>query len=324
MSATFPSRRPKVPPTIEERTVEAGVLFMQVSVTISGLSRLFGDDLGAVVDVAHVADEAGIHQLVIPDHLAIGPRTDRYPFGSAFPYPPEEPWLEPLTVLAAFAAVTRRVRLGTGVLITPVRSALAVAKTVATLDVLSRGRLDLGVGTGWQREEYTEPGLPFVGRTARMDDAVRAWRALWEQEPPVSFDSPSISFADLWCEPRPDQARLPVWFSGGANEHTVRRVAELGDGWLPLAIPLDDVTATIEKLRVAFRDRGRDPSLLGVRQGIAVKTDGEGRVDLDATVAPVADLAARGITAVSVALGRFLRTRADVEPFLRDLGAAFG
>src|SRR5262245_45371955 len=170
---------------------------MQISVTISGLSRLFGDDLAAVVDVARAADEAGIHQLVMPDHLAIGTRTDRYPFGSRFPYPPEEPWLEPLTVLAAFASATRRVRLATGVLITPARSALGVAKTAATLDVLSRGRLDLGVGTGWQREEFTEPGLPFVGRTARMDDAVRAWRVVWEQEPPVTFTSPTISFTDL-------------------------------------------------------------------------------------------------------------------------------
>jgi probable F420-dependent oxidoreductase len=296
---------------------------MQVAVTVSGLSRLFGDDLAAVVDVARAADEAGIHQLVMPDHLAIGTRTDRYPFGGRFPYPPAEPWLEPLTVLAAFASATRRVRLATGVLITPARSALAVAKTAATIDVLSHGRLDLGVGTGWQREEYTEPGLPFAGRTARMDDAVRAWRALWEQEPPVTFASPTISFTDLWSEPRPDQARLPVWFAGGANDRTVERVGELGDGWLPLAIPLDEVGTTVERIRDAFRAAGRDPATLGVRQNLAVATGDAGGVDLDGTLAAVPELAAHGVTVVSVALGRFLRTRADVEPFLRDLGAAF-
>ncbi len=296
---------------------------MQISVTVSGLSRLFGDDLAAVVDVARIADDAGIHQVVMTDHLAIGPRTDRYPFAPKFPYPAEEPWLEPLTVLAAFAGATSRVRLGTGVLIGPARSALVIAKTVATLDVVSRGRVDLGLGTGWQREEFTDPGLPFIGRTARMEDAVRACRALWETEPPVSFASETVSFTDLWCEPRPVQARLPVWFSGAANDATVRRVAELGDGWLPLAIPLDEVTATIEQMRVAFRDCGRDPATLGVRHNLAVKTDDDRRVDLDATVAPVPDLATRGITTVSVALGRFLRSRADVEPFLRDLGAAF-
>jgi probable F420-dependent oxidoreductase len=296
---------------------------MQISVTISGLSRLFGDDFAALVDVARVADEAGIHQIVMTDHLAIGPRTDRYPFASKFPYPPTEPWPEPLTVLAAFAAATTRIRLGTAVLIGPVRPALLVAKTVATLDVLSRGRVDLGIGTGWQREEFTDAGFPFVGRTARMEDGIRACRALWEQQPPVSFASDTVAFDELWCEPRPVQARVPIWFSGPANDITVRRITELGDGWLPLAIPLDDVTTTIEQLRAAFVDAGRDPATLGVRQGLAVKTDDDGRVDLAETVAPIPDLAARGVTSVSVALGRFLRSRADVEPFLRELGDAF-
>jgi probable F420-dependent oxidoreductase len=296
---------------------------MQISVTVSGLSRLFGDDLAAVVDVARIADETGIHQIVMTDHLAIGPRTDRYPFAPKFPYPPDEPWFEPLATLAAFASATSRVRLGTGVLIGPVRPALEIAKAVATIDVLSRGRVDLGIGTGWQREEFTDPGLPFVGRTARMEDAVRACRALWETEPPVSFTSETVSFTDLWCEPRPVQARLPIWFSGAANDATVRRVAELGDGWLPLAIPLDDVTTTIERMRAAFRDHGRDPATLGVRSNLAVRTTDDGHVDLDATLVPIPDLAARGITTVSVALGRFLRRRADIEPFFRALGAAF-
>ncbi len=296
---------------------------MQISVTISGLSRLFGDDLAALVDVARVADDAGIHQIVMTDHLAIGPRTDRYPFAPEFPYPPQEPWPEPLTVLAAFTGATRKVRLGTGVLIGPVRPALVVAKAVATLDVLSRGRVDLGIGTGWQREEFTDPGLPFVGRTARMEDQVRACRAIWEREPPVTFHSDTVSFDQLWCEPRPVQPRLPIWFSGPANAATVRRVTELGDGWLPLAIPLDAVTATVEQMRTAWREVGRDPALLQVRQNLPVETDAGGRVDLDATMARVPELAARGITTVSVALGRFLRDRADVEPFLRDLGDGF-
>lgn len=296
---------------------------MQISVTVSGLSRLFGDDLAGIVDVARMADEAGIDQIVMTDHLAIGPRTDRYPFAPKFPYPPQEPWPEPLAVLGAFAGATHRVRLGTGVLIGPLRPALLLAKSVATLDVLSRGRIDLGIGTGWQREEFTDPGMPFVGRTARMEDAVRACRAVWEHEPPVSFDSESVSFTDLWVEPRPVQARLPIWFSGAANDATVRRVAELGDGWLPLAIPIDDVTATIERMRTAFREQGRDPATLQVRQNLGVKTGDDGRVDLDATVAPISDLADRGVTTVSVALGRFLSGRADIEPFLRDLGDAF-
>jgi probable F420-dependent oxidoreductase len=295
---------------------------MKLSVTISGLTRLFGDDLATIVDVARVADDVGVHQLVLPDHLGIGPRLDRYPFADRFPYPPEEPWVEPLTTLAAIAGATERVRLGTGVLVAPLRPALLLAKTVATLDVLSRGRVDLGVGVGWQREEFTEAGQGFVGRTARMDDAVRACRALWEQPPPVSFVSESVRFADLWCEPRPVQARIPIWYGAGPTPATVARIAELGDGWLPLGAPPDVVAATIGDLRAAFAARGRDPDALGVRLGIPVAHD-EGRLDLDATLAPLPDLAAMGITTVSVGLGRFLRNRADLVPFLRDLGAAF-
>ena len=295
-----------------------------VSVTISGLSRLFGDDLAGVVDAARAADDAGVDQLVLTDHVAIGPRTDRYPFGT-FPYPPEEPWLEPLTTLAAIAGATHRIRLGTGVLVAPLRPAVVLAKTAATLDVVSRGRLDLGVGTGWQREEFTDPGQPFAGRGARLDDTIRACRALWNDAPPVSFTSPTVSFDALWCEPRPVQAGgLPVWFGGGPTEATARRIAELGDGWLPVGVaPVDELRAGIERIRAAYRAAGRDPATLGVRAGVPVATRDDGRPDLDRTFAPADELAALGVTLVSVALGRFLRDGTDVAPFLQDVGAAF-
>jgi probable F420-dependent oxidoreductase len=296
----------------------------RVSVTISGLARLFGGDLPAVLDAARAADEAGVHQLVLPDHLAIGPRTDRYPFGT-FPYPPDEPWLEPLTTLAAIAGATTRVRLATGVLIAPLRPALVLAKTAATLDVLSGGRLDLGVGVGWQPEEFTDPGQPFRGRTARLEDTVRACQALWNEAPPVSFSSPTVSFRDLWCEPRPDQrGGIPVWFGGGNTDRTARRIAALGQGWLPVGVrPMEDLQDGIERIRAAYRDAGRDPETLGVRAGVPVLTDERGQPDLDRTFASVDELAALGVTLISVALGRFLRDRADVAPFLRDVGAAF-
>ncbi|MEP6625026.1 MAG: TIGR03619 family F420-dependent LLM class oxidoreductase, partial [Acidimicrobiia bacterium] len=263
-----------------------------LSVTISGLDRLFGDDLAAVVDVAGVADELGVDQLVLPDHVAIGRRLDRYPYGAAFPYPPSEPWLEPLTTLAAIAGATRKVRLGTGVLIAPLRPVVLLAKTVATLDVLSRGRIDLGIGTGWQREEFTEPGMAFVGRTARMDDAVRACRALWELAPPVTFASPTIAFEELWCEPRPVQPRVPIWYGGALTDPMITRIAELGDGWLPLGPSPAEVAVGIETLRRAFTERGRDPKSLGVRVGIPVQTTKSGAVDAAATMAGVGELAA--------------------------------
>jgi probable F420-dependent oxidoreductase len=295
---------------------------LSLSVTISGLDRLFGDDLAAVVDVAAAADALGVDQLVLPDHVAIGPRLDRYPYAAEFPYPPGEPWLEPLTALAAIAGATRRVRLGTGVLIAPLRPVLLLAKTVATLDVLSRGRVDLGIGTGWQREEFVEPGMGFVGRTERMDDALHACRALWEDDPPVSVTRPTIAFTDVWCSPRPVQARLPVWYGGRLGPAMVERIATLGDGWLPLGPTLPEIASGIETLRDAYRAHGRDPDTLGVRVGVPVVADATGRVDAAATFAGVPELAAMGVTSVSVALGRSVRTRADVAPYLADLVAA--
>jgi len=297
---------------------------VQVSITISGLTRLFGGDPAAVLDAARAADEAGIHQLVLPDHVVMGSRVDRYPFGR-FPYGPEEPWIEPLTMLAAMAAVTRRVRLATGVLIAPLRPAVLLAKTAATLDVLSDGRLDLGVGTGWQREEFDAIEVPFTGRTARMEDTVRACQALWTHEPPVSFSSPTVSFEDLWCEPRPTQpGGIPVWFGGGANEATARRVAELGAGWMPIGLmPRDELARAIELLRSAFENVGRDPATLAVRAGIAAVTHDDRHLDLDRTLDPVPDLGVMGVTMVSLGLGRFLRDADGVEQFFAEVGAAF-
>jgi probable F420-dependent oxidoreductase len=296
---------------------------LKLSVTISGLSRMFGADLAAILDVARGVDEAGVDQLVLPDHVLMGTRLDRYPFGR-FPFGPEEPWLEPLTTLAAFAGATERVRLSTGVVIAPLRPAVLLAKTAATLDVLSRGRLDLGVGTGWQPEEYEATGVPFRGRAARMDDTVRACQALWTQEPPVSFSSATVSFGDTWCEPRPLQpGGVPVWFGGGANEATARRVAELGAGWLPIGVmPDDELAAGIALIHRACAAIGRDPATVGVRAGLAIATDDDRRVDLDRTVARVPALRELGVTVVSVTPARSVRAPGEIAPFLASLRAA--
>ena len=170
--------------------------------------------------------------------------------------------------------------------------------------------------------EFVEPGMAFVGRTARMDDAIRACRALWSEEPPVTFTSPTISFSELWCEPRPVQARLPIWYGGALTPPMIDRIAELGDGWLPLGPTVEEIADGIGVLRAAFVTRGRDVSGLGVRVGVPVVTDSDGRADAAASVASVADLGAIGVTAVSVALGRFIQTRADIEPFFREMVAA--
>ncbi|HKJ25300.1 MAG TPA: TIGR03619 family F420-dependent LLM class oxidoreductase, partial [Myxococcota bacterium] len=255
-----------------------------VSLLVAGLPRLFGDDLAAIVELGRAADAAGIDQLVLPDHLAIGPRTDRYPYGR-WPGPDDAPWLEPLTTLAAIAGVTRRIRLGTGVLIAPLRPALLLAKTAATLDVLSRGRLDLGVGTGWQREEFAAAGVPFRGRTARMDDVLRACRALW-RDAPASFRSETVSFEAIRCLPRPVQRDgPPLWIGGAATPGNLARLAEFGAGWMPIGLDDDAFRDGLARAREAFAAAGRDPATLGVRATLAPVRGADGRVDVGASLA---------------------------------------
>src|SRR5262245_58425459 len=132
---------------------------VQVAVGLFGYQNFFGGNLAKAGDFARMAEGEGIDLVSITDHVAMGPRTDRYPYGP-FPVGPEWPWPEPMVVLSAIAAVTERIRLSMSVLIAPLRSAALLAKQAATLDAISGGRLDLGVGVGWQEEEYLASGIP--------------------------------------------------------------------------------------------------------------------------------------------------------------------
>jgi probable F420-dependent oxidoreductase len=297
---------------------------VQVSVTISGFSRLFDNDLRAVVDAAKAADAAGVHQLVLPDHVVMGARTDRYPFGT-FPYGPLEPWPEPMILLAAIAGATERVRLGTGILISPLRPAVLLAKLAATLDRVSNGRLDLGVGLGWQREEYLAEGIAFRERPQMFVDQLRACVALWTQEPPVSFESETVSFREIWCEPRPIQAGgVPLSFGTAATPAMVDLMAELGAGWLPIYTTTpDELLDGIARLQAAYTAAGRDPKTLELRETLRPVFDASGRLDGPATRAAAEPLAARGVTSASVGLGRNLADAGGVARFLEDVGRAF-
>ncbi|HEX5613631.1 MAG TPA: TIGR03619 family F420-dependent LLM class oxidoreductase [Acidimicrobiia bacterium] len=297
---------------------------LEVSLTISGFTRLFDGDLRAVLDVARGADDAGVHQLVLADHVVMGTRTDRYPYGR-FPYGPEEPWPEPLTLLAAFAAVTTRARLGTGILISPLRPAVLLAKAAATLDQLCDGRLDLGVGVGWQREEYAAVGVPWGERHQNFDDQLGALAALFTTEPPTTFRSATIAFDDVWCEPRPRQQHpgtgIPLWFGVPATGDNVARMAAYGAGWLPIhTTPPDALRDGIARLRDACAAAGRDPSTFGVRAGLPLAVRDDGSIDLDESRARAAELAQVGVTTFAVGLGRHLRDRSDVHAFVAALG----
>jgi probable F420-dependent oxidoreductase len=297
-----------------------------VSVTVSGFSRLFDNDMARVLDAARAIDAAGATTLVLADHVVMGERTDRYPFGT-FPYGSEEPWPEPLTLLSAMAAVTTRVRLGTGIVLTPLRPPALLAKTCATLDQISGGRLALGVGPGWQREEYAACGLDWARRWDLLDDGLRACAALWTQTPPVSFESSTVSFGPTWCLPQPVQRApitgIPLHYGMAATDAHVARMAELGAGWLPIHTTTpDELVGGIARLRDAFAAAGRDPATLQVRASARVKTDEHGQVDVDATAEANAHLAELGVTEAAVGLGRHCTDAASIEAFVAAAVAA--
>lgn len=275
-----------------------------------------------LLDLARAADDAGIDRVIVTDHVVMGRHTENYVWGR-FPTPPEAPWMEPLTVLTAMAAVTSTVRLATGILIAPLRPAALLAKTVATLDQLSGGRVDLGVGTGWQREEYDAEGLDFAQRGRLLTDTIAACRALWT-DTPATFSSATMSFDDVFCEPKPVQSPLPVWFSGVLHERNVGRIVELGDGWIPImGSTVDDIREGSTRLRDELARVGRDPSTLQVQGSAVYARDGDGGFDLPGTMASVPLLVEAGATDVAVNLKTFCRDLADAPAVLEAMAAEF-
>lgn len=275
--------------------------------------------LHEVVDLARAAEEAGVDSLIVPDHVVMSDRTDRYVWGK-FPFPVDVPWLEPLTTLAAIAAATKRVRLATGILIAPLRPAALLAKTVATLDVLSRGRLDLGVGVGWQREEFDAEGLDFEARGQMLTDTIAACRALWTTSP-ASFASKTVRFENIWCEPKPVQpGGVPVWFSGTLTPRNVDRIVRLGDGWIPIMTATrEDLAEGVARLAEAFSSAGRDPGALRVRGDLGVAMGEDGRPDLTRTLARAGALAEAGATDVQLPLLAFVRKPEGLPAFFSEL-----
>jgi probable F420-dependent oxidoreductase len=256
-----------------------------------------GDEglIDALLMQARVADEVGVDRVVVVDHVVMGENIESYD-GGTFPTPPDGLWPEPMTLLTAIAATTQRVRLATGILIAPLRRPATLAKAAATLDVVSRGRLDLGVGVGWQREEYEANGIAFDGRGDALDRTLEICRRLW-QPGPAAFADGDLAFDRVWCEPRPVQpGGVPLWISGRIHARTLRRIARYGDGWIPWGDYRRDVTSGMGPIREALAEAGRDPAGFQVRGGLRLVVDGNGAVDAEQTVAPMPELFAAGVT----------------------------
>jgi probable F420-dependent oxidoreductase len=237
--------------------MELGIVFPQSEI---------GNDPLAIRDFAQAAEELGFSHLLIYDHV-LGADPDR-PGGWEGPYDKDVPFHEPFVTLGYLAAVTRTLELATGVIILPQRQAALVAKQAAEVDLLSGGRLRLGVGIGWNAVEYEALGQDFHDRGKRQEEQIELMRQLWAKD--------SISFEGKWhrvtragINPRPSR-EIPIWF-GGTAEALLRRVARIGDGWIPIMGPTDTAKALLDRIRGHLDAEGRDPGAFGIQAQAQVR-----------------------------------------------------
>ncbi len=222
--------------------------------------------------LAQTAERVGIESIWTVEHVAI-------PVGykSAYPYDPsgkipapdQMPIPDPLVALAYAAAVTKTLRLATGIVILPQRHPLYVAKEVATLDVLSRGRVIFGIGVGWLEEEFQALGVPFAERAARTAEAVRAIRSLWKDDA-EPFHGKFYRWEKLESHPKPVQKPGVPIVVGGHTELAARRAARYGDGFFPGVAEEDALVRLLGIMRDECRKLGRDPATIEVTSGRAV------------------------------------------------------
>jgi probable F420-dependent oxidoreductase len=264
--------------------VQIGAVFPQIEAR---------GDAAAIRAFIEAVEEIGFDHVVVFDHVLGADRRGHPERGSGWGL--EHPFHEALVLLGYFAGLTSRIGLSTGILILPQRQTALVAKQAAEIDLLSNGRLRLGIGTGWNRVEYEALGADWSTRGTRSEEQVEVMRALWRHEV-VAFRGRWHTIDDAGLNPMPVQRPIPVWL-GGKADPVLRRIARIGDGWFfnsnrdrPA-----DAAPQIETLRGYLREVGRDPADFGIESWIMA-----GVGDTDAQVAEAIDWRAVGATHVSL------------------------
>jgi probable F420-dependent oxidoreductase len=225
---------------------------------------------GYIQEVAQALEERGFAAFRQPDHVALFRSVgSRYPYSSSgtAPLRDDQGFLAPLLVLALAGAATTRLRLGTAVEVAALREPIARAKEIASLDVLTDGRLDYGVGVGWMREEYEACGVPFESRGRRTDEFIGACKALWTEEQ-ATFAGEFFAFRDVVAFPKPAQAPHPPLYVGGHSAVALRRAARLGDGWFAWNLAVSELDDRLALLARTLRAAGREPEDFTILVGI--------------------------------------------------------
>ena len=256
-----------------------------------------------VLDTARAADAAGVDRVLVSDHVVFGENLEAYGRpesggveGGKQPTGADGHWLEPLTTLSVLCGMTSRVRLGTNILIAALRRPVVLAKAAATLDVLSGGRLDLGVGIGWQREEYGAAGLDFGSRGRQLDLTLEVCQTLW-REPRAKVDLGGLAFEAIHMMPKPVQpGGVPLWVSGRVNERVARRLARFGSGWIPWGEDAADLPTSVPRMRDAVAAADGDADAIQVAGTLPTVRREDRSIDLDATMERVHPLVEAGVT----------------------------
>jgi probable F420-dependent oxidoreductase len=283
------------------------------------------DDLRALVEMAAEAEAAGFDAVMVSEHVALGRGSDaegvpENPRDYALPgnQDPATPWPDALVLLSAVASATTRLRLVASSIIAPLRHPVLLAKQLATLDLLSEGRLVVQPTVSWHRAEYEALGVPFEQRGELLDEHLEAWRALW-RDSPASFEGRHYRFSDVSLEPKPFRPEGPVLWFGGKTVHDrlLRRLLAYGSGFNPLGSPTDE---DLERLRRAMAEAGRDLSELEMVGGTRGRfPDATSTADLVEALASIPAQLERGFTTICIKPSQFIDGPAEIGAFCRDV-----
>ena len=260
--------------------MQLGVVFPQTEI---------GADPGGVRAYAEATEAAGYRHLLAFDHV-LGANPDR-PGGWTRNYTNETLWHEPMVMFGYLAALTRTLELFTGILILPQRQTALVAKQAAEVDILSGGRLRLGVGIGWNDVEYAALNEDFHTRGKRMEEQIEVLRALWS-DTSITYEGRWHHIPNAGINPLPARS-IPIWM-GGQSDRVLERTGRLADGWMPLYRTPDEIVEPLARIHAAAEAAGRDPKAIGVDGRVGI---GE---DVDAAVAEAIAWRDAGITQLSV------------------------
>ncbi len=288
-----------------------------------------GRDLPELVRWAREAEDAGADAVMLSEHVVLGPDAGALgrmanPREYAMPgnQDPATPWPASLLLLSAMASVTTTIRLAAAAVITPLRHPLLLANELATLDLLSRGRLVVQPTVSWHEQEYAALGVPFRERGARLDEQLEVWAKVWAAGPdggPVSHSGRFWTFDDVWVSPGPWHADGPRMWLGGSSLHPalLRRVVAYAHGYHPLGQPGRDVLDTLD---AALREAGRDPADLEVVGGLSATFPADDAcADLGAALADVPRQWADGYTTFCVKPSQFVDDAREIGPFVREV-----